>query len=702
MADIKLEIGLKNNENSLLVNKSMINSVNSMTQLNTDPSTIFYGIVGNTGSVEILDRESKIKTMIENEEIDSSNSPIKIFANGKQVQWHKSTSSEYKDKVLNIELGDNLNDFSQITVNFQKVMRPDNTNKFWLSPMFIYGDELLNLIFERTSPKITPTFVNVGNPIIIDYGNGILKPIYPLDYLNNFAFVRISYDAVNGKSLEELLNWFCQATQTNIIQMENGNIGISIARPIYSSNVIYIPKKYLITNGQTSLFLKNKYERVFVNKMNNNDEYEKDQYLSIGAEEYNYSNKNTYTFEENPFVSVDSGFGKGNSAMHLSKYIGKNIIYDYNNGSKTKNIEIFCSDLYYYNSENKAKHWNRGDIVNVGDIIAIENENYLNGEIIKWKVTGREFIYDGYPSVKLELQECFKVSNFEDFSAGLYQNGRMVYSWNYLEQNGLVELKVFENGYVRLEKVSTDLEGDLIVSNKIKGTGNNCFSNCTKLIGVEFLEGTESLGRYAFSNCTSLERVFLPESLNDIMEYDWGSTFIGCSKLTIYTAHNNYFDINKISFSDIHNCKVELVDNGIRMTASGTDPYCSIAQITLPAGTYYFTASSNFAHELYVYDGTQWISKIRESDLENKTYLEFTLTSQQTVTLRLDGAQNGISNVQTFADISLIKTTDERYFRKFWNCHYYNTDNSLNEIYKFCPVVYNYSQVNYEEKFGIN
>ena len=684
MAKIQATIGLKDSENNLMLNKSSIVSMSSLTQLNVDPQNIYYGVVSNTGNIEILDKDSQIKTMVENEKLDNSNSNIKLIVNNQNIQLHKSVNSNYKDNILNIELSDTIKDFSKITISDVSTLTFEKIN----------GKELLtNVIFKYTKPKFQPTISSIGSSIVVDYG--LEEFISSLDYLEQFKFNLINGSEIEGKSLEEVLNYFCQATQTNIIQMKNGDIGVALARPIYSVNLIKIPKKYIITNGETSLFLNNKYKRVTVESLDNyTGNYKEFVFSGTGLDETKYTEENTFKFGKNPFVNWHSGVKLAiNHPLH--EYLGKTVLYDYTNGIRTKEIEIFCSDLYYYGDPTtKAKNWEKGDVLEVGDIIAIENETYLNGDIIKWKVTGREFVFNGYPKLKLYLQECFWVNNLDNFVSGLYQNRKMVYTWKQLVDLGLVEV----NG-TTLVDVSEDLEGDLVVSNEIITIGANCFAWCEKLNSVELLDNTRNILSAAFAHCTSLKGLFLPKTMVGIGDYSIYKTFDDCPNLTIYTAHTNLFDYSKVSFTNTHNCSAQIVNNSIKMIPTGSDPYTTIATINVPAGNYYYSVSSN--HPLEIYIGTNGVAG---DNYNNKAIMNFKQTNEGNLSFRIDGQSNGAVSSQIFADISIVNmesygSADKSVigFGKFWNC--YNSQN--NETFKFCPVEYNFSRTTYEIRFGI-
>ncbi len=248
MAEIQVDIALKNG-NKLTVNKSAINSISSLTQSNTDASTIFYGVVSSTGDIEISDKQGNIKQLVENGLIDTSGVNVDIYANGNQVQSHITADSGYQDNNLNLNLTD-------ISSNFANAKYLNIDESDYLSDVSAFN--VLNAICVLSKPKLEmPT-----------YGTDTLK-MY--QYLLSIKLKDIDLSLGEKTSLE-LLNEFCAVTQTNIVLNNNGENQLVLARPVcetyenssLAKKGVFIPKKYIFESGQTPLFLKNKIKEVSV------------------------------------------------------------------------------------------------------------------------------------------------------------------------------------------------------------------------------------------------------------------------------------------------------------------------------------------------------------------------------------------------------------------------------------------------------
>ena len=90
-----------------------------------------------------------------------------------------------------------------------------------------------------------------------------------------------------------------------------------------------------------------------------------------------------------------------------------NIIEDYANGIKFCDLKVIPSNLYWSNGT-QIKNWANGDILDIGDIVTILDEN---GESIlyydenktqpyRFKVIDIKTIYEGQVLLELKLQEC--------------------------------------------------------------------------------------------------------------------------------------------------------------------------------------------------------------------------------------------------------------------------------------------------------
>lgn len=568
MADIKIEIHLKEDNELYTVDGQDIESLTSLSQTNSNPETIFYGQQSNTGNLSVLDDGNVIKQFIEDEQIESAGCRIDIYANGSLIQSHITDNSDYDDSILTTSLTDDLPNSSDIIYSGYA-----NSGKL----IDISAVNLLQIIFERLG-------VNNSMPI--------MKTVLPLndtntitiyDYLNSITFRSIDLDLENS-NIYDILESFCRATQLNLV-VSCGNKEFFNARPIISdaetadfyNKPILVEDKYIMEKGKISLFINNKIKQVnskikgYQEKYRQirfvlpdyNDAEDKSAYLDaksftslkdlypdsdyiaetssmyvyikdVKSEEYIYqdlsansykiffknaltfgvplpteksvenfnsvddfitavngldetirfycgffqstfeeytnsykiiyaipkdnnfapttgwiagtpkdsslalpsarwnlktkiqkirtsgdtlaSKKSVFNIDDDLLLTEDSTISVYGKDIPLIDYVVNNILIDYKNGIKTKTIKIACGDLYYTDDPDTiAKDWSKGEVLNLGDVINLTKDTYRNGKLINWKITGREFIFDGEPLLRLELQECLPTTRLYNY-----------------------------------------------------------------------------------------------------------------------------------------------------------------------------------------------------------------------------------------------------------------------------------------------
>lgn len=129
--------------------------------------------------------------------------------------------------------------------------------------------------------------------------------------------------------------------------------------------------------------------------------------------------------QENAEVSISETELQQNNTLinNIPVYniIQNNILYDYSNGIITGTISVVCLDYNDING-NKIKNWSNGEIIEVGDVVRIDDENgnsmykYINNKDIYFEVIGRTFRKNGYPLLNLELREAKSLFNSKSFA----------------------------------------------------------------------------------------------------------------------------------------------------------------------------------------------------------------------------------------------------------------------------------------------
>lgn len=235
--------------------RSAIDSVDSLTQSTSDPSSIQYGILANSGSVSIRDLDGELKEYVEDGIIENSNVPVDIYVNGKMAQTHTTTngSTYYENsKILNLEMQNDVNDYNSE----------------------IYGVSLLNTSTSTLYQVLTTVLYSLGYSQLTSLeSQGVILDefIYPTTDSNEIMSIKqylqkiiVPYKFLYKQTGISALNKICEVAQLNCFKDKNNNLKFISARPYYyySSSFIIDIKPYQITqsnSGTFDLFAKNKY-----------------------------------------------------------------------------------------------------------------------------------------------------------------------------------------------------------------------------------------------------------------------------------------------------------------------------------------------------------------------------------------------------------------------------------------------------------
>lgn len=223
--------------------------VESLSQSTGQPSEIFYGVVPNSGNIEIIDIYGELSDMVKGGILQNSSVPVSIFFNNKTIQHHitTDTSASINSKNLNINISNKLSNWDNIIYNGKRLGLTQTNAYNLLSDVFSYIG-----VFDIDS-MLTETIVyGTGNTI------GTVK-----DYLQS---IQILFPFLEKSTFREAIDKFCTLAQLNVFCDNNDNITFVSARPICAesmcSDPIQIVKKNIIGSLDIPLFLKNKVSNV--------------------------------------------------------------------------------------------------------------------------------------------------------------------------------------------------------------------------------------------------------------------------------------------------------------------------------------------------------------------------------------------------------------------------------------------------------
>lgn len=281
MADIKAIIYLKDGTQAEF-GKRYIRSLESLSQSNPDPSSIFYGVLSSTGTIEILDINGRIESYVKNGQLDASSTIVDLYANNKLIHRHISTDNNYSstEKILSLQLTDRLSKWDNI--NFNGYTYPEKSQTAY---------EMLKTIL--TSVGYDENYID--NTMLSEYTldtNNRLATVK--DYLNS---INIEYPYLPQDTLHATIDKFCTLAQLNVILDNNDDIKFIAARPIIntSDDTIKIPKNNQYSKLNYTLIVKNNYDGIELNEFNvTSNEVSTENVFSytkqLDENNYNYTN----------------------------------------------------------------------------------------------------------------------------------------------------------------------------------------------------------------------------------------------------------------------------------------------------------------------------------------------------------------------------------------------------------------------------
>ena len=253
MTDIKVKIKLNDNNEILSLDNLWNKDINSVSQTTAQNDSISYGGISNSGSLDIHDVNGQIKEYINSGIIDTSNIPLVIVANGKEVQTHIGKNANYNtnSETFTVDLTNSLENWNEVRfVGFPYKEGGDNAYNMLL---YVFGSVgfTTEQVDEMLSHKIVFGIENYYNTI-----------------KNYLTRIFIPYAYLPSATLRETIDKFCTLAQLHVYKDDNDKIKFVSARPVESSSrqndIILIGKKNIIGDYEKDIIVKNKYDVVNV------------------------------------------------------------------------------------------------------------------------------------------------------------------------------------------------------------------------------------------------------------------------------------------------------------------------------------------------------------------------------------------------------------------------------------------------------
>lgn len=219
-------ISIKSSE--LVVSRNSLEQLSTQSQYMVDNSTLDYGVVANSGTITIYDTNYFLKNKIEDGTLPVSNAPAIIELNGKQLQSHIISDSDYNtsEQILTLTLNNPLSEYE-------------------------------NISFEGIEYRGKPdTLYNTVNPLLDKYNISIDNTVKSF-----MESLTIEYPYMESSDLRTALEKICRVCRCGIAVKDDGTVYMFNARPKLTEfdNKYEIPKSYMISNLNSNIIKKNKY-----------------------------------------------------------------------------------------------------------------------------------------------------------------------------------------------------------------------------------------------------------------------------------------------------------------------------------------------------------------------------------------------------------------------------------------------------------
>lgn len=297
MADVVAKIKLTDGSD-LSVGKSFISSLKSVSESTTDASSVHYGILPNTGSLQIQDGNGYISGLIDDGLLPISNLDVEVDFNGSVFQHHITTDSDYntEDRTLNISLSNSIKDLDILVYGGYAYPNESKT--------------LYDMFYSVLYSYYNPQFPQKKYPDFIDN----LFDAETLDYIKNII---IKYPVIEyGITYRKVIDNLCTIAQINAFAGKDNLIHFISARPICDvfDEITELHWKDIVQDLKYTKTLKNKFDGVSVEESKVTDElkygetvYEKDFDVSVKIPELSLTDFNSGFFD---YKKIGDAFDK--------------------------------------------------------------------------------------------------------------------------------------------------------------------------------------------------------------------------------------------------------------------------------------------------------------------------------------------------------------------------------------------------------
>ena len=251
-------------KNELELDTPYLKNIEVLSQINSQPQEVYFGVVPNSATIEVLDRDGELYDYVRDGIIENSNLKVDVLIGSNKVQECLTIDTDYdiNQSLLTFETTNSLSDWDKIQFYGLKY---ENARKTLLEILYIVLSKIgytTNEVDNMLTDKIYFSNISTGNR---QYGN--IK-----DYLSSIV-VEVPY--MESSTIREAIDKICEVAQLNVYQNDNGEIKFTSSRPIKNQNeidFIVLPAKAQTKQFSDTLINKNKINCVKINQSSFNFE----------------------------------------------------------------------------------------------------------------------------------------------------------------------------------------------------------------------------------------------------------------------------------------------------------------------------------------------------------------------------------------------------------------------------------------------
>lgn len=278
-------------------NKSRVRHIDSLSQCTGQRDTLWYGVIWNTGSVQIYDTDGEIYDYIRDGIIEDEQMPITIEAKGRYgstvIQHHLNGSASYikETRMMEIQLTNKLEQWETLKYAGRALTEACSA---WDLLVEVFGTAGYS---ESDVEAMCDSLVSVRHPV-----SGAETEMTVEAF---FKGVTIPYPYLEESTFREAVTKFCQLGMLWCYCDDNDNIKFVSARPKLlqgeREHAYEYPKSHIYGTTNTEIFLKNKAKILEINmnftkfsSSHRSFSFVGFEYLDDGSFGTTFDNKNDY------------------------------------------------------------------------------------------------------------------------------------------------------------------------------------------------------------------------------------------------------------------------------------------------------------------------------------------------------------------------------------------------------------------------